>query len=100
MMVSLKLLETVGKTVGVGVSVGQRELFDEGAVPALLHVEAVEAETAGAVTNHQPQTLPYPAERERGERVEAPGLKLTQRERKCSWWRPGRGGLWRMLCPG
>ena len=68
MMVSLKLLKTVGETVSVGVSVGQRELFDEGAVSALLQVEAVETETAGAVTNHQPQTLPYPAERERVER--------------------------------
>ena len=68
MMVSLKLLKTVGETVSVGVSVGQRELFDEGAVPALLQVQAVETQTAGPVTNHQPQTLPYPAERERGER--------------------------------
>ena len=65
MMVSLKLLKTVGETVSVGVSVGQRELFDEGAVPALLQVQAVETKTAGPVTNHQPQTLPYPAERER-----------------------------------
>ena len=67
-MVSLKLLKTARETVSVRVSVGQRELFDEGAVPALLQVEAVEAQTAGAVTNHQPQTLPYPAEREGGER--------------------------------
>ena len=65
MMVSLKLLKTVGETVSVGVSVGQRELFDEGAVPALLQVQTVETQTAGPVTNHQPQTLPYPAERER-----------------------------------
>ena len=64
-MVSLKLLKTARETVGVRVSVGQRELFDEGAVSALLQVEAVETETAGAVTNHQPQTLPYPAKRAR-----------------------------------
>ena len=64
-MVSLKLLKTARETVGVRVGVGQRELFDDGAVSALLQVEAVETETAGTVTNHQPQTLPYPAKRAR-----------------------------------
>ena len=64
-MVSLKLLKTAREAVSVGVSVGQPELLDERAVTALLQVEAVETETAGAVTNHQPQTLSYPAERER-----------------------------------
>ena len=66
-MVSLKLLKTARETVNLRVSVGQRELLDEGAVPALLQIEAVETETAGAVTDHQPQTLPYPAGREGGQ---------------------------------
>ena len=64
-MVSLELLKTVRETVSVRLSVGQRELFDEGAVSAILQVEAVETETPGAVTNHQPQTFPYPGEREK-----------------------------------
>ena len=84
-----------------GVGVDEEELPDEGAVPALLLVQAVQADPARGVTHHQPQGLPDTAEMNFTlEKYSLTLRTLTLRGSRWSWPRSWWGAPWRRLSPG